>query len=107
MKIHFPAAAALLCLVAGAPAIAADCTVFQHGNFGGSQWRLNNHEILAGLDDPGIGSSQTIYWRADWNDQVSSFKVREGCTITMWEHAEGGRIPPRGGGHYFRSNRSY
>jgi hypothetical protein len=93
-------------------AMAQDCRVFQHRDYGGASWGLRAGEILAALRDPGINqtcshANCTIYWRPDWNDHVSSFRVKKGCTITLWQHVDGSRIPPRGYGAYFRSNRSY
>jgi hypothetical protein len=47
----------------------------------------------------GGGCESTIY-NASWNDQVSSFKVTPGCTLTLWQH-----INQRGG--RFGSSQSY
>lgn len=98
--------------LAALPSAAQDCTVYQHRDYEGAHWGIDAGERLAGLDDPGINqscshSNCTIYWKAGWNDQVSSFRVRKGCTITLSEHIDGGRIPPRGYGAHFRSSKSY
>jgi hypothetical protein len=92
-------------------ASAQDCRVFQHRDYGGASWGLLSGERLAGISS-NIGQTCshvncTIFWRPDWNDHISSFRVRSGCTITLWQHIDGSRIPPRGYGAYFRSNRSY
>jgi hypothetical protein len=44
-----------------------------------------------------------MLYNTTWNDQVSSFRVGNGCTITLWQHVQG----CRGGGAHFRANRSY
>jgi hypothetical protein len=55
------------------------------------------------INPPDVGTSDAIHrFRYDnsWNDQVSSFRVSRGCTLTLWEDVGQG-------GHHFRSNRSY
>lgn len=102
-----------LFLCAGSHLVSAqDCRVYQHRDFGGASWGLSSGEILAGLPDQGINQtcshvSCTIYWRPDWNDQISSFRVARGHTITLWQHIDGSRIPPRGYGAHFRTYKSY
>lgn len=98
--------------LAALPAMAQDCTVYQHRDYGGAHWTIRSGERLAGLRDPGINQTCShancqVFWRADWNDQISSFRVRRGCTVTLWEHIDGGRVPPRGFGAHFRTDRSY
>lgn len=98
--------------LAALPLAAQDCTVYEHRDYGGAKRGIDAGEVLAGLEDPGIGqscshSNCTIYWRPNWNDEISSFRVRKGCTITLSEHIDGGRIPPRGYGGHFRSSKSY
>jgi hypothetical protein len=92
-------------------ASAQDCRVFQHRDYGGASWGLLSGERLAGINsDINQTCSHvncTIFWRPDWNDQISSFRVRSGCTITLWQHIDGSRLPPRGYGAHFRSSRSY
>jgi syncollin len=95
-----------------AAAFAADCTVYQHRDFKGSKWRLLAGETLAGVKDPGINqtcshANCTIHWQPSWNDQISSFEVAPGCRITLWQHIDHSRIPPRGHGASFRANKSY
>lgn len=92
-----------------ARADSADCTVFQHRDYRGSYWHLSRGDILAGVNDPdpGVGVNVTIYWRPDWNDQISSFRVAPGCTITLWEHINQTGKPPRGYGAQFRTYKSY
>jgi len=102
---------ALMMCVWSFEAAAQDCRVYQHRDYGGASWGLLSGELLAGINS-NIGQSCshvncTIYWRPDWNDHISSFRVRRGCTITLWQHIDGSRVPPRGYGAHFRSNRSY
>jgi hypothetical protein len=40
------------------------------------------------------------YFEPSWNDQVSSFKVSQGCTLTLWQHVNQG-------GAQFKSAKSY
>lgn len=112
MKGYFTLVLAAGLGLAALPSAAQDCTVYQHRDYQGAHWGLGAGERLAGLRDPGINqtcshSNCQIYWRADWNDQISSFRVRSGCTVTLSEHIDGSRIPPRGYGAHFRSNKSY
>jgi syncollin len=81
----------------------ATCTIYQHRDFGGSHWTLQNGDDMKMVSEPEYGVSDGIHrfiYDPFWNDQVSSFKVAGGCTLTLWEHVNEG-------GHYFRSNRSY
>ena len=95
-------------LAAGIPAGAAHaasrtCTIYQNRDFGGSHWTLGSGDDMKMINPPDVGVSDGIHrfiYDRSWNDQVSSFKVAPGCTITLWEHVD------RGGPH-FRSNRSY
>jgi syncollin len=87
----------------GAFAEAKKCTIFEHINFGGAHFTLHNGDYLQMIDPPDVGTSDAIHryiYRSAWNDQVSSFKVSGGCTLTLWEHVNRG-------GHRFRSNKSY
>ena len=79
------------------------CTIFQHRDFGGAHWTLGHRDDMKMVDEPDLGTSDGIHrfiYDPSWNDQVSSFKVGPGCTITLWEHVDRG-------GHHFRSSRSY
>lgn len=76
------------------PAIAeASCTIFEHRDYGGASMTLygNDRVIMTHGESIGTttnghgGSSRTLY-RPRWNDAVSSFRVTDGCTITLWEH---------------------
>lgn len=80
------------------PAIAeASCTVFEHRDYGGASLTLydNDRVIMAqgesiGMTTNGHGSSYRVRYRPAWNDVVSSFRVTEGCTISLWEHIDEG-----------------
>jgi len=81
------------------PAIAeGGCTIFEHRDYGGASLTLSDNDrvIMAegesiGMTTNGHGGSYRIRYRPAWNDNVSSFRVTDGCTITLWEHInEGG-----------------
>jgi syncollin len=81
----------------------ATCTLYQDRDFGGSHWTLQNGDDMKMVRAPDYGVSDGIHrfiYDPSWNDQVSSFKVSGGCTLTLWEDVNYG-------GHHFRSNRSY
>jgi hypothetical protein len=99
----FASALALLTLLPAGAQAQSGCIVYQHRDFGGAHWQMQPNSFMQMGGEP-IGISRTKgYYRPDWNDQISSFKVFGGCTITLWEHV--GRTG--GAGHHFRSNRSY
>jgi syncollin len=86
----------------------AGCRLFQHRDYGGSGYTLNHLERMKMVrgeslgcttNGHGGGCESTIY-NASWNDQVSSFKVTPGCTLTMWQHVNAS-------GPHFRSSTSY
>lgn len=77
------------------------CTVYQHRDFGGAHWTLQDGDVLRMIRPPRLGTSDGIHrfiYEASWNDQVSSFKVGPTCTLVLWEHVNYG-------GHHFRANR--
>ena len=100
---------ASLLLCAGTLPAQATCTVYQHRDYGGAHWTLGPaDEMQMGggepiakqtYDGPNIGQ---IYYRPDWNDQISSFKVTGGCNLTLWQHAS-----TQGYGPTFKSSTSY
>jgi hypothetical protein len=83
----------------------ANCTVYQHRDYQGSHFTLQSKEALqvAGEACAATGGEWRFHYHPSWNDQISSFKVSNGCTITLWEHASG----CGGGGHRFRTDKSY
>jgi hypothetical protein len=88
---------------------AAGCTVYQHRDYKGSGYHLSPGDRLQVAGEP-CGMSQShgksrgrYHYQPSWNDQVSSFKVTRGCTITLWQHAQG----CSGGGKHFRSDQSF
>lgn len=95
--------------IASAPSIAsADCTIYQHRDYGGSHWTLSDYErmIMTNGEDLGCttnghgGGCESTIHDSSWNDQVSSFRVNNGCTLSMW-------VDVGQGGARFRSSRSY
>ena len=105
---HFALAAVILgASVAFAAPASAGCTVYQHRDYGGAHWGLGNDDELQMGGEPmgkttSDGPGGQIYFRPDWNDQISSFKVTKGCRITLWQHAG-----TRGGGATFKASKSY
>ena len=90
------------------PAIAVgNCILYEHRDYGGAHFTLYDNDRLIMVQGESIGtttnghgpSSRTLY-RAPWNDVVSSFRVTDGCVLTLWEHIdeEGAR---------WRTNKSY
>jgi syncollin len=86
----------------------AGCTLYQHRDYGGSRWGLDDYERMIMIDGEPLGCTtnghgdgcESTTYNSSWNDHVSSFKVTSGCTLTMWEHINQG-------GARFRSSRSY
>ncbi|GJH22829.1 hypothetical protein CBA19CS22_39825 [Caballeronia novacaledonica] len=97
---------AALCATAASISLSAayaTCTLYQHRDYGGAHWTLQSGDVMKMVSAPPYGVSDGIHrfiYDPSWNDQVSSFKVSGGCTLTLWEHVDEG-------GHHFRSNRSY
>ena len=103
------------CLAAAltATTAAADCTLWEHRDFAGAEWWLDDGDRMQMIDDPACFEDDgetvctssaheidpTIY-EPSWNDAVSSFEVGPGCEIVLWEHVN------QGGAH-FRTYRSY
>nr|WP_245269802.1 hypothetical protein [Ensifer sp. WSM1721] len=94
---------------ASLPAIAfAECRLFEHRDYGGASYTLDNLERMIMVNGDSIGCSvshgdsdcPSTTYEASWNDHVSSFRVTRGCTLTLWEHINES-------GARFRSNRSY
>jgi syncollin len=68
----------------------------------GAHWSMAQNSFVQ-MGGEGVSHNNlTSYYRPDWNDQVSSFKVMPGCQLTLWEHAS-----TWGYGARFRSTRSY
>jgi len=85
----------------------AKCTLYQHRNYGGSGYTLDGGdgmkmvrgETMCSSVSHGSGGGCT-YFEPSWNDQVSSFKVKNGCMLTLWQH-----VGKRGA--RFEANQSY
>lgn len=65
---------------------AAGCVIYEHRDLKGASYALNSRESLQMGGDELGSNSWTIYYDTSWNDEVSSFKVTSGCTITLWQH---------------------
>ncbi len=85
----------------------AGCRIFQHRDYGGSGYTLYDNDRMimvsgesTGTTTNGHGEDSSTIYNASWNDQISSFKVTSGCTLTLWQHINQG-------GARFRSSRSY
>ncbi|CCJ06009.1 hypothetical protein [Methylocystis sp. SC2] len=108
MKACYTAAALTAALLFFPASAQATCRIFQHRDYGGSGYTLHNFERMKMVrgeslgcttNGHGGGCESTIY-NPSWNDHVSSFRVKNGCTLTLWQHVNQG-------GARFRSNRSY
>jgi syncollin len=103
MRLSVLAASVAAYLVANAAQAGGTCTIFEHRDYGGAHWMLRNGDDMKMISEPGFGTSDGIHrfiYQPSWNDKVSSFKVEQGCTLTLWEHVNHG-------GHHFRSKSSY
>ena len=100
-----------LLLIAGSMAISssvyASCTLYQHRDYGGSSYALGDGDAMIMRRGESICSSVSHgpggscrYYEPSWNDQLSSFRVTNGCTLTLY-------VNFNRGGARFRSNRSY
>ena len=92
-----------------APGVAdAGCRIFQHRDYGGAGYTLNHLERMKMVHGESLGCTtnghgggcESVIYQPSWNDQVSSFKVTPGCTLTLWQHVNEG-------GAHFRANQSY
>lgn len=110
MRLNRLRAAPCLMLIAAGlglaqPAFAAKpgCTIYEMRNYGGAWYKLRNRDVMLMINPPEVGTSDAIHrfiYYPEWNDDVSSFRVDPGCTLTLWEHINEG-------GHHFRSSSSY
>jgi syncollin len=84
------------------------CTIYQHRDYGGSAYRLGHLDRMKMVHGESLGCTtnghgggcESVLYEPSWNDQVSSFKVAPGCTITLWQHVNEG-------GARFRTYKSY
>ena len=97
---------ALVMVSVATEARAADCTVYQHRDYGGAYWYLNDLESLIAVDDSAVGMSGLvgIHYRPDWNDTISSFRLAPACMLRTYEHFKS--FPDNGGGMYREWNAS-
>ena len=86
----------------------AGCTLYEHRDFQGAAWHLDNLETMIMVDGEDIGCTTnghgsgcpSYIYEGSWNDAVSSFDVDPGCTLTLWEDINEG-------GYHFRSDGGY
>lgn len=86
----------------------ADCTLYQHRDYGGSHWTLSDYDRMIMTEGESYGCTtnghgggcESVIYDPSWNDQVSSFRVTNGCTLTLLEDI--GDDDP-----HFRSSGSY
>lgn len=84
------------------------CTIFEHRDYGGARLTLHDNDRVMMVHGESIGVTTNghggpdyrILYRPTWNDHVSSFRVTDGCVLTLWEHINQG-------GARFRSSKSY
>jgi syncollin len=99
---------ALACSTAISAEALAACTIYQHRDYGGSHWTLGHLDRMKMVDGESLGCTtnghgsgcESTLYEPSWNDQVSSFRVSGGCTLSLWQHIDEG-------GARFRSSRSY
>lgn len=115
----------IACLIAGALYFAsprtseAGCLIFQERDYQGSALSLRSSEILKMSDssvtsepffcaepDEASGCDQVIY-DSSWNDRVSSFKLGEGCTLTLWQDTDQGGARLRAARDYLFVGRAW
>jgi syncollin len=80
------------------------CILYQHRDYGGAYWYMARNSFMQmGGGEPMGATGMIDYYRPDWNDHVSSFRVvGPRCTMTLYQHAG-----TWGYGARFRSSRSY
>jgi hypothetical protein len=80
------ASALLLAATLGTtPSVSAKCVLYEHRDFAGAFLVLERNEHAKMIHNRGDG----YYYRPDWNDRISSYKVGAHCTLFMWEHVDG------------------
>jgi hypothetical protein len=96
-------------MIAGSVAtVHAGCTLFQHRDYGGARKNLGHFDrvkmvrgesIGCTTNGHGDGCESTLYDHT-WNDHVSSWKLTNGCRLTVWEDVNEG-------GAWWRTSKSY
>jgi len=78
------------------------CVVFEHRDYQGASWWLDDGDSLLGVDgeticttvshcpSPPTPCTVCDWHEPSWNDVISSFTVDPDCTLTLWEHVDGG-----------------
>src|SRR5215211_1044496 len=90
MRITFAAAALLVLSTASSYAQCA--IVYQHSDYRGASLSLGDGAFVTFGQHSGGGTAVGGYapsmgdrW---WNDQISSFRLRRGCSLYVWQHAD-------------------
>lgn len=104
MKCLTATTIALACALLAPTVAHSGCRIYEHRDYGGTWYNLRDGERMIMVDsDVGCSTSHgpgcPIYY-AEWNDDMSSFKVTQGCTITLWEDINEG-------GARWRTSKSY
>jgi syncollin len=66
------------------------CSVFEHRDYEGAQWRMARDSFMQmGGSEPMGATGMIGYYVPRWNDKISSFTVRShrGCKLTLFQHA--------------------
>ena len=108
MKHSLMSALAAAAVLMSPAAARADCTLYQHRDYGGSHWSLSHFERMVMTNGESLGCTtnghgggcESTTYEPSWNDQVSSFRVSQGCTLSLW-------VDVNEGGARFRSDTSY
>jgi hypothetical protein len=66
------------------PSVSAKCVLYEHRDFAGALLVLEENEHAKMIHNRGDG----YYYRPDWNDRISSYKMSANCTLFMWEHVD-------------------
>ena len=108
MKHSLMSALAAAAVLLSPAAANAGCTLYQHRDYGGSHWSLSDFERMVMTNGESLGCTtnghgggcESTTYEPSWNDQVSSFRVSQGCTLSLW-------VDVNEGGARFRSDTSY
>ncbi len=84
-KPSLASALLLAATLAATTPLSAKCRLYEDRNFGGQILVLEENEHAKMIRNRGDG----YYYRPDWNDRISSYKMSANCTLFMWEHVDG------------------
>lgn len=87
------------CLLAGALYVAprsaeAGCRLYQERNYGGSAYTLGSLDRMKMAPAPASATPSSaqeedgrVIYDTSWNNRISSFRLSNGCTLTLWRNA--------------------